>query len=356
MKKIAIYIPTIDSGGAEKQAVLLACMLAIDYEVHLITLDIPDRNSLQNLKRLENSPVIRHSIPHNIFKNIKQLVSILKSNQIEVLFNYLTLPNILGSYAGKIAHTPKIYNGIRNSELPHWKLIAERYVHNHWSTKTIFNCYSGAKNLLAKGFQACRYEVIPNCFADIHPLIVRKEKGIKDIITVGRFVEQKDYLTAIKAIAKLHTIRQDFRFHIVGYGRLEEDIRRWIQKYNLGQKTIFYIKPSNVYELLKNADIYLSTSTFEGTSNSIMEAMNFSLPIVCTLVGDNDHLVYNKKNGYTHSIGSDNEIAASLNRLLGSLNLRNNYGKVSNQILREHFSSEVFLHRYLKLIQEITTK
>lgn len=350
MKKIAIYIPTLDSGGAEKQAVLLASMLAIDHEVHLITLNTTNRYSLHNLKILENSSVIQHSIPHNVFRNIKQLIGILKENRIEVLFNYLTLPNLLGSYAGKKAHIPKIYNGIRNSELPLWKLIPERYAHNHWCTRTIFNCHSGAKNLSKKGFRADLCEVIPNCFVNIHSHITRQEKEIKDIITVGRFVKQKDYLTAIKAISKLYTLRQDFMFHIVGYGKLEKDIRGWIQKYGLEQKTIFHIKPANVYELLKNADIYLSTSIFEGTSNSIMEAMNFSLPIVCTLAGDNDHLVYNKENGYTHPIGSNNEIAISLNKLLDSLSLRNSYGKSSNQILRDHFSSKIFYERYLKLI------
>lgn len=50
--------------------------------------------------------------------------------------------------------------------------------------------------------------------------------------------------------------------------------------------------------MLDKADIYLSTSLFEGTSNSIMEAMNADLPIVATNVGDNGLLVKNEINGF----------------------------------------------------------
>ena len=146
MRKIAIYIPTLDLGGAEKQAMLLASMLSKDNEVHLITLDMVHRDSERNSAILKTVPITRHLISYNMFKSVKQLTYILKENHIEILFNYLTFPNILGSYAGRKAGVLKIYNGIRNAELPIWKMVLERYVHNHWCTKTIFNCHSGADN------------------------------------------------------------------------------------------------------------------------------------------------------------------------------------------------------------------
>lgn len=101
----------------------------------------------------------------------------------------------------------------------------------------------------------------------------------------------------------------------------------------------------------RNADIYISTSFFEGTSNSIMEALNWSLPVVATNVGDNDHLVINGENGFLHPIGDVNGLSASLCLLLDSAKLRNQMGKMSNINLRENYSMEIFEKRYIDLIE-----
>ena len=63
---------------------------------------------------------------------------------------------------------------------------------------------------------------------------------------------------------------------------LEAQIREWVELYGIKDRTDIHIKPNNVSELERNADIYISTSLFEGTSNSIMEALNWSLPVVAT--------------------------------------------------------------------------
>lgn len=106
-----------------------------------------------------------------------------------------------------------------------------------------------------------------------------------------------------------------------------------------------------VQYLERNADIYISTSLFEGTSNSIMEALNWSLPVVATNVGDNDRLVINGENGYLLPVRDVDGFSASLNKLLDSIDLRNKMGVKSNQILRENYSMEVFEKRYLDLIE-----
>ena len=100
------------------------------------------------------------------------------------------------------------------------------------------------------------------------------------------------------------------------------------------------------------SDIYLSTSLFEGTSNSIMEAMNWSLPVVATKVGDNDILVRNGESGFLHPIGDVEGMAVSLNTLIGDISLRNKMGANGNQILRNQYSIELFEKRYIDLIEE----
>lgn len=348
MKKVSILISTLDSGGAEKQAVLLATQLSRYTNVNLIVLYGNYTEYKRNIDLLSKSSVILYKLSGNLFSKIRQIRRIVEDSKTDVLFNYLTMPDLVGSFVGRLTGI-RVYNGIRNSRLPKNKMLMEKVAHNLLATGTIYNCYSGADYFGNLGFCKSKNIVIPNCFPNIAEQIVRSDRQEKIIITVGRFDPQKDYEILIKSVAKLQ--RKDFRLCIVGYGVLEERIRSWVKLYGIDDKTDIYIKPENVTELERNADIYISTSLFEGTSNSIMEALNWSLPVVATNVGDNNHLVLDGDNGYLHPVGDVDGLSVSLNKLLDSVELRNKMGAKSNQILRENYSIEIFEKRYLDLIK-----
>lgn len=348
MKRVSILLSTIDSGGAEKQAVLLATLLAKHTEVNLIVLYGDHTEYKRNIDLLTESTVKVHKLIGNMLFKLRRIKSIIKESETKVLLNYLTMPNFVGSLVGRMCGI-RVYNGIRNSRMPKSKMLIEKIAHNLLATGTIYNCYSGADYFGNHGFRRKKNIVIPNCFPDIEETIIRPDHKVKTIITVGRFDPQKDYETLIKSVSRLS--RNDFRLCIVGYGVLEEQIRTWIKEYNIENMTDIYIKPNNVPELERNADIYISTSFFEGTSNSIMEALNWSLPVVATHVGDNDHLVIDGENGFLHPIGDVNGLSASLCQLLDSAKLRNQMGQMGNLNLRENFSMEIFEKRYIDLIE-----
>lgn len=348
MKRVSILLSTIDSGGAEKQAVLLATLLAKHTEVNLIVLYGDHTEYKRNIDLLTESTVKVHKLIGNMLFKLRRIKSIIKESETKVLLNCLTMPNFVGSLVGRMCGI-RVYNGIRNSRMPKSKMLIEKVAHNLLATGTIYNCYSGADYFGNHGFRRKKNIVIPNCFPDIEETIIRPDHKVKTIITVGRFDPQKDYETLIKSVSRLS--RNDFRLCIVGYGVLEEQIRTWVKEYNIENMTDIYIKPNNVPELERNADIYISTSFFEGTSNSIMEALNWSLPVVATNVGDNGHLVIDGENGFLHPIGDVNGLSASLCQLLDSAKLRNQMGQMGNMNLRENFSMEIFEKRYIDLIE-----
>lgn len=351
-KNIAILIPTINAGGAEKQASLLASRLATKYNVCVILYSGEAKVNIANIQRLEEANIKIHKLIGGTFAKIQELKSLLKGNNIEILFNYLTKPNFIGSIAAKKAGVAHIYNGIRNSRIDWWKLILERFAHNHYATATIYNCYSGEEYFSSKGLKKEKAIVIPNCFPNISEPIVREDKEVKHIVTVGRFVPQKDYKTIIVTIAELVKLRQDFVMDIIGYGEEEQNIRGWIKEYGVGEYINIHIRPDNVQDIVRDADIYLSTSLFEGTSNSIMEALNWSMPVVATNVGDNNHLVISGVNGTLHPIGDAKGMAESIANLLNNYELRKDYGLASNKNLRENYSMDIFEKRYLNLIEQ----
>lgn len=349
---IAILIPTLRQGGAEKQATLLATTLDKHHRVDIYLLYGNEAIAPQNLELLNKSTVNVHHLRGNTVSKILHLKRELICQNTAVLFNYLTSCDVIGGIAGKMAGVKRIYSGIRNTSLEWSKMVADRFIHNHIATGTIYNCHSGATHFTSKGFKESKNIVIPNGFLDIAEPISRDERKIKHVITVGRFVPQKDYKTLIRTISKLKESRQDFVVDIVGYGTEEQNIRTWIDEYGVTDIINIYIRPDNVQEIVRNADIYLSTSLFEGTSNSIMEALNWSLPVVATNVGDNEYLVVDGKNGSLHHIGDYEGMAQALALLLGNIKLRNAYGVMSHRILSDNYSIEMFEHKYIKLLTE----
>ena len=349
MKNITILVNTLQSGGAERQSIYLLNALSDNYKINLIVFyceRIEDKliklikGGNYNLIKLEG---------HSLIK-IFHLYTIFKTKQITHLFAYLTKPNFYGAIIGRLAGIKYIYTNIRTSKLPYWKILLEKISSNYLATATIFNSHSGAGIFRGKGIK--KRIVIPNCFPEIASFFRREQKQIIKIISVGRFVEEKDFFTAIRAIKELRANRNGCIFQIVGYGPLENKIRSKIKELKLEDTVEIFINPNNIEELLKEADIYLSTSLFEGTSNSIMEAMNASLPIVATNVGDNNRLVSEGENGFLHNVGDYAGIAESLKLLIDDYEKRMKFGFASNKILRENYFYDDFKDRYLKILEQ----
>lgn len=352
MDNIAIFVSTLGSGGAEKQAALLASVLSKHYNVHFVALYGDSETSDFVVSILKKSEVNVYPLVGSQSKKFKEYASILRSNNVVCSFNYLTKCDFWGAIIAKRCGVKKVYNGIRNSKLDGYKNFLEWISHNFIASGTIFNCYSGEKAFRRKGFRESKCITIPNCFPNISAPLEKTDKGIVRIITVARFHPQKDYETAIKTIALLKKTCKNFVFDLCGYGVLEEQIRGWVKQYDIEDVVEFHIHPNNIPELLRQADIYISTSLFEGTSNSIMEAMNWCLPVVCTNVGDNDKLVLEGENGYLTEIGDAEQLATKLKTLITDRELRQRMGLKSNWHLRENYSMEVFEERYLRVIQK----
>lgn len=351
MKHISIFVKNLTSGGAEKQSVLLAKALVGHYDVHYIIFNgnKVHRKYMDMLE--ENSRIRIQSFTGNHIRRYNAFVKYLKDNRIKAVFSYLTAANAYACLAGMQSNV-KVFTGLRNAELPILKCWADRFLTNHLAEKAISNSFSGKDNFIRKGFKEDRIVVIPNCFENIRVYSPKPVKEILRIITVGRFVPQKDYETAIRSIAELRKHCSNIKFDIVGYGILESQIRSWVKTYRIDDITTIYLNPNNIAELLDNADIYLSTSLFEGTSNSIMEAMNADLPIVATDVGDNNCLVQNNQNGKLCASGDYISISKELELLVGNSDYRKTMGEKSKEFLISKYSKEIFLERYLKLLHD----
>jgi len=351
-KNIALFTYTLLSGGAEKQLVLLANTYS---NIHKVTIFIyyPDKTDERMVELFNNNKNLSIvKLKGTIFNKSIVLKKELKQRKIEYFFSYLTFPNLFGSIIARISDVDFIYSGVRSAYLPRNKWFIECLVNRYIADYTIFNNYKGEINSRLFGLNRKKNIVISNCLdKPVKVELTNKNKSVPTIITIGRFVKEKDFKTALEVIKVLKERGLKFRYVIIGYGKLEFEIRELIKEFSLEKVVEIIISPLNVYSYLLQSDIYLSTSLFEGTSNSILEAMNSNLPIVTTNVGDNCYLIEEGYNGYLLDKMDIDGISRKLELLIIDKSLRDNIGKNNKDVIERKFSVRIFERKYFELLR-----
>lgn len=354
-KNICITINSLAPGGAEKQSLLLAKALK---HLHNTTVIIVNPYPIYepNVAVIEKEELKHIFLSKNPIKKILGLTSFLKKEKVDIIFSFLPTDTIWAAIGGKVTGIPYIFGGIRNSHIAYVKYAALRFVHNHMVDYTIANNFAAYRTAIEFGFK--KSILVVSNGIEIRPIKQNRKLDTKSItiISVGRLVKQKRYETALKAIAELKNMLKSkyvLQYMIIGDGPEAETIVTAIKKHNLQKEVQIITDPLNIYSLLETSDIYLCTSTFEGISNSIMEAMNCALPIVATDVGDNSRLVLDGKNGLLATIDAYKEIAQHLGSLIESPSIRKQMGLASHNHLVENFGYDAFQKKYLNIIGNV---
>ena len=357
-KNVKIYIltNTLLKGGAEKQSVLLAKNLKDEYSTTIIVyygekyhkrlIDEVNKNKLNIIFLKGNHP-----------KKIIYLYNLFKQNKDSIIFSYLLTTNFLNAIIGSLAGVKFKIGGIRSSIIPYFKLKLQKILHNHFLTATISNNYSGQKNLIKKGFNRNKCFCIHNGIEIKEAIINRDHRTNIEILTVGRFVPAKDYYTALKAIFLLKKMLANSKHYItytiIGFGSEENKIKSWIEYFNLKDTVSLIINPNNLNNYYQKADIYFSTSLYEGLSNSIIEAMEFSLPIVATNVGDNEYLIIEGQSGFLLPIKDAEGMSSKLKLLVDNPKQRVEFGHNAYRHLKNNFLEEIFKQKYINFINNL---
>jgi glycosyltransferase involved in cell wall biosynthesis len=95
---------------------------------------------------------------------------------------------------------------------------------------------------------------------------------------VGRLVDQKDHLTLLKAINLIKKLCK-FKLILIGRGNNSDKINNYIEKNNLSKFVkIFYT--TNPFPYIKQADIFLLSSQYEGLPNVLLEALTLKKLVI----------------------------------------------------------------------------
>ena len=353
MRRISIFISNLNRGGAEKQALLLAKYLTPYFETDILTF-YPGNQYKEFIEKNDLSIIALKGL---VIRKLYDLYKYFKKNTDTVLFNYSPINNIFGTIIGKIAGISKNYCGIRSANfvIQYYKIIIQKFACNKYSDLIITNSYESLKKYGEVGFKLNKFKVIHNCveLPDFNRINDRSQ--YINILTVSRFIKFKGIECSIKAVEYLLTrypqLRSKVKFRLVGYGFLETEIESLISELKLNDVITIYNGKEDITRHYKESHIYLSTSLTEGLSNSIMEAMSFSMPVVATDVGDNRFLIKEGINGYLCKVNDYISVAESLYNIISNVDIRKRFSSMSLNLIKDNFSPDVLINEYFKLIE-----
>ncbi|WHY85191.1 glycosyltransferase [Neobacillus novalis] len=129
-------------------------------------------------------------------------------------------------------------------------------------------------------------------------------KGMR-ILTIGRLAKGKGYDIALEACKKLKERGLKFKWYALGKGPLKKEIEEYIKVNDLSEHFILLGVKSNPYPYIKNADLYVQTSRFEGFGLAIAEARMLNIPVVTTRFDAVYNQMVDGKNGLVVDMSSD---------------------------------------------------
>ena len=99
-------------------------------------------------------------------------------------------------------------------------------------------------------------------------------------------------------------------FYILGDGKEKNNLKRMVEEYDLKKKVFLLGRVNNPEKYYQNSDLYIHASHHEGFPNSMIEAINYSLPVISSnCKGGIKEIILNGKGGDLFPIGNHKVLA-----------------------------------------------
>jgi len=129
------------------------------------------------------------------------------------------------------------------------------------------------------------------------PNFKKHKNNTKNIITITRLSIEKNIITLLKAVELIKN--ENFILKIVGDGNQKEILKNYVKNIKIEKKVKFIGFEKNIDQHLKNSDLYINCSFFEGFPNSVVEALCYKVPVICSKSHGGIHDILKKnKFGY----------------------------------------------------------
>lgn len=343
MKRIALFISSLQKGGSERVMVNLAEFFHKNrYEVILVTQYKQDveYDISPEIRRVYSEPA-EHELQggriHNFCVRFKTLRNIWKAYKPDIILAFLGKNNLM-AIATSMFLPSKVAVSVRGEPTMEYEGKLLQFL-----AKSMFGLADGvvlqterAKLFFPKWVQK-KAKILPN---PMNPQFLNKRyTGVREdkIVAVGRLDENKNHAMLIHAFARIVAEYPNMKLVIYGEGRSREMLENLVREKELEDRIELPGSITNVAEHIANARIFTLTSNTEGMPNSLMEAMALGLPVIATdcPCGGPATLIENDVNGILVPVGDAYALADAFRKILSSQEYADKLGENAYEITKK---------------------
>jgi glycosyltransferase involved in cell wall biosynthesis len=338
--KIGYMITGLDIGGAQKH--LLKLVPNIKHEKFVVSLN--KENAIG--KQLEKQGIKVYYLglnKWNLGLSFARMVKILSMEHPDILDSYLIHANLFM----KLFEAKRVCS-IRNdySDLKVLNFIEKKT--SFFNDLTLVN--SPELISYAKANKNKRIKVINNGIdfdeiESVEEVDIRKELGLKKdvklVISTARLEEHKN---VEDLVVMWESMPKDVHLIIAGDGSAKKDVKMRVLPI-VKDRIHFLGNRDDVLGIVKSCDVFALTSSKEGMSNALLEAMALKKPCVVSAIPQNEELIKDGKNGVVYP--GFTAIPTALKEALA----KNNYGEEAYKLVKKKYDIKDTIKLYEKAME-----
>ena len=262
--------------------------------------------------------------------------------------------------SGDICQSPVGTACYQNKCLPihDWlPIMLQMKLWNNWQhafNLVVANSYFVKRQLASQGVNAT--EVVwngvpsrPMC-SDLSPY--------PTVVFAGRLVVEKGLDVLIKAFREVIKQIPQARLLIAGAGTEKNNLLALVSELELGDRITFlgHLSREQMEQVFKESWVQVVPSQWQEPFGIVAaEAMMRGKAVIASNLGGLSEIVQHNKTGLLFRHDNIQELASSIIRILGNVNLARDMGETGREIALANFSEEAFTKKFLDLYQQIQT-
>lgn len=320
--KVILFMPSIEGGGVEKNLFIVSNYLSKKVKnLLLITISknkkknfnksvkiiCPNSDYFDTLSRRFKYFIALLILVREIFKDRNIIVFAFQANIYCIIICKLFLVKVITrSNSAPIGWSK---NFIKRLIFKYCLRLADKVMVNSIEFKYEIKKEFGVKAVCIYN-PLNYYEIIKKSKIRKHKIFSNK-KNLK-IINVGRFTDQKDQITLLKAI---NLIKNKIKIElvIIGRGLLKYKLLNFIKKNNLKKFVKIINFTENPFPYIKQSEVFILSSKFEGLPNVLLESIALNKFVISSSckTGPKEILI-NGKGGLLFKVGDYNQLSKKI--------------------------------------------